>query len=125
MIGLRPCPLKTWATRAMIEPTAASMTGEGKTMLRRAVLPVLAALVLALVPATATAQTNGGGNSGEAPGQETAADNCRHVFSDVQADLVAGGGPKSHPVDDPGGPFTTGPTNCDHFWQTQGVIGKK
>jgi hypothetical protein len=92
--------------------------------MRKASLPALAALILALTPVGAMAQTNGGGNSGDAAGQATAADNCTHVWSEVQADLIAGGGPKSNPVDTGGGPFTTGPTNCDHFWQSAGVIGK-
>jgi hypothetical protein len=92
-------------------------------MMRKALVPALAALVLALTPAAALAQTNGGGKSGDAPGQARAAENCMHVWSEVQADLVAGGGPKSEPVESDEGPFTTGPTNCDHFWQDAGVIG--
>ena len=41
--------------------------------------------------------------------------NCTKVWSEIQADLVAGGGPKSE--------LATGPTNCDHFWQSEGLIG--
>ena len=81
----------------------------------------VAAFALGILPASAAAQSNGSGNSGDAPGQERAAANCTHVWSELQADLVAGGGPKSEPVPSIGG--TSGPTNCDHFWQSEGIIG--
>lgn len=88
---------------------------------RKACAAVLASLTLGLIPASALAQSNGSGNSGNAPGQERAAANCMRVWSEIQADLVAGGGPKSQPVESIGS--TTGPTNCDHFWQSEGIIG--
>jgi hypothetical protein len=44
-----------------------------------------------------------------------------NVWSELQADLVAGGGPKSTVVESIG--TTSGPTNCDHFWQGEGIIG--
>lgn len=89
-------------------------------MRRRMLVAVLTVACLGLFAPTAWAQTNGGGNSADAPGQARAAENCTNVWSNIQADLVAGGGPKSQPVPGVG---TTGPTNCDHFWQGTGVIG--
>jgi hypothetical protein len=74
---------------------------------------------------TALAQTSGGGSSGSAPGQERAAAQCEQVWSEIQAELRTGGGPKSGPSVGPIGtyPEGSGPTNCDHFWQGQGAIG--
>jgi hypothetical protein len=87
----------------------------------KAQVAVLATLALGLFAAPAWAQSNGGGNSSNAPGQAQAEANCTHVWSELQADLVAGGGPKSDPVESIG--TTSGPTNCDHFWQSEGIIG--
>jgi hypothetical protein len=104
------------------------VSNKGDEMRRYASLAVLIAVMVGGSAGTATAQSNGGGNSGNAPGQEIAAGNCEKVWSVIQVDLVAGGGPKSELVDigDPGEPFliNSGPTNCDHFWQATGVIGK-
>jgi hypothetical protein len=74
----------------------------------------------------ALAQTGGGGNSSDAPGQARASAQCEAVWSEIQADLRAGGGPKSGPSTGPIGtyPDGSGPTNCDHFWQLQGAIGE-
>lgn len=90
----------------------------------RLLVAVAAALSLATA-GTALAQTNGGGNSGNAPGQDRAAAQCEQVWSELQAELRAGGGPKSGPSVGPIGsyPEGSGPTNCDHFWQGQGAIG--
>jgi hypothetical protein len=93
----------------------------GGNMRRKACAAALATLVIGVFAGPAWAQSNGGGNSGDAPGQAKAEANCRHVWSELQADLVAGGGPKSEPVESIGS--TSGPTNCDHFWQSEGVIG--
>jgi hypothetical protein len=73
----------------------------------------------------ALAQTGGGGNSGDAPGQVQASAQCEVVWSEIQADLRVGGGPKSGASVGPIGtyPDGSGPTNCDHFWQGQGAIG--
>jgi hypothetical protein len=90
-------------------------------MRRKAVTAVVAILALGLFTSSATAQSNGGGTSGDAPGQVRAAANCRTVWSEIQAALVAGGGPKSAVVESIG--TTSGPTNCDHFWQGEGIIG--
>ena len=89
-------------------------------------LVVAASAALALAGAgNALAQSGGGGNSAEAPGQARAAEQCEVVWSEIQAELRAGGGPKSGPSVGPIGtyPDGSGPTNCDHFWQGQGAIG--
>ena len=74
---------------------------------------------------SAAALTNGGGASPDAAGQERAESQCVSVYSVLQEDLRAGGGPKSGISDGPIGtyPEGSGPTNCDHFWQLQGAIG--
>jgi hypothetical protein len=84
-------------------------------MRRKTQLAMLATLAPVVFAAPASAQTNGGGNSADAPGQARAQANCTMVWSVIQADLVARGGPKSQ--------VATGPTNCDHFWQSEGIIG--
>ena len=83
---------------------------------------VVATLSLGLFASPAWAQSCGGGKSADAPGQARAAANCENVWGDRQADLVAGGGPKSAVVESLG--TTSAPANCDHFWQAEGVIGK-
>jgi hypothetical protein len=94
-----------------------------ENMRRKTFIAVLAMLTVGVVAGPAWAQSNGGGASSDATGQAQAATNCVHVYSEVQADLVPGGGPKSQPVTFGGSTFTTGPTNCDHFWQVAGVVG--
>ena len=91
----------------------------------RTVSTIVAIIALALATASGgLAQSNGGDNSATAPGQEEAAANCENVWSNIQLTLVAGGGPKSLPVDVGGGVIAnSGPTNCDHFWQGNGSIG--
>jgi hypothetical protein len=84
-------------------------------MRRKTRVAMIVTLALGGFAVPASAQTNGGGNSANAPGQERAQANCIHVWSEIQADLVAGGGPKTELV--------SGPTNCDHFWQAVGIIG--
>ena len=94
--------------------------------MKRITLVAVSATVLALATAgSAFAQSGGGGNSGDAPGQERAAAQCENVWDVIQVDLRAGGGPKSGPSVGPIGsyPGGSGPTNCDHFWQGQGAIG--
>jgi hypothetical protein len=81
----------------------------------------IATLSLGLFASPAWAQSNGGGNSADAPGQARAAANCVNVWGNRQADLVAGGGPKSAVIESLG--TTSAPTNCDHFWQSEGVVG--
>ena len=95
----------------------------------RKYLALLAALVVvgAVMASGGLAESNGGGNSANAPGQATAAANCKNVWNNIQLNLVAGGGPKSLlVVVDTGPPVVignSGPTNCDHFWQNNGSIG--
>jgi hypothetical protein len=92
---------------------------------RRAIALATALMCVGVGASAAGAQTNGGGDSASAPGQATAAANCENVWGTLQADLRAGGGPKSGPSSGPIGdyPDGSGPTNCDHFWQLQGAIG--
>ena len=75
------------------------------------------ALALAFVPASfAIANPDNNGNASSAPGQETALDNCGDVTAgQFVNEIGAGGGPKAD---------LFGPTNCDHFWQNTGLIGK-
>src|SRR5215218_2586707 len=76
--------------------TVARQKGADMTA-RTRLVTVVAAMTLTAGAAAqpAVAQTNGGGASADAPGQETAAARCEAVWSDIQADLRAGGGPKS------------------------------
>lgn len=61
----------------------------------------------------ALAQTNGGGNSVNAPGQLNASANCVAAFTAQQdREIVPGGGPKDG-----------APANCDHYYQDTGTIG--
>ncbi len=85
----------------------------------------LAVLLSGAGTTSALAMTNGGGTSGDAPGQVRAEDQCEAVWSVLQADLRAGGGPKWGVSEGPVGtyPEGSGPTNCDHFWQLQEAIG--
>jgi hypothetical protein len=91
---------------------------------------VLIALALAVLlsgagTTSAVAMTNGGGSSEDAPGQVRAEEQCANVWSVLQEDLRARGGPKSGVSEGPIGtyPEGSGPTNCDHFWQLQEAIG--
>lgn len=129
-MGCRPGPTRKWRLgfrREIFRPGVAGIVlrepTRGGNMRRNTLVAVLVTLALGLFAVPASAQSNGGGNSGDAPGQAQAAANCTNVWSELQADLVAGGGPKSEPVESDSGPFTTGPTNCDHFWQGAGIIG--
>ena len=65
------------------------------------------------------------GAKGKSSGQARAEEECTKVWDEIQADLRAGGGPKSGPSIGPIGtyPGGSGPTNCDHFWQLQEAIG--
>jgi hypothetical protein len=77
---------------------------------------VPAALTATLVlAAPALAASPGSGNSGNAPGQAKANASCDNTIDRQTAKGVqAGGGPKAG-ID--------APTNCDHFFQTEGLIG--
>jgi len=85
--------------------------------MRRVLVLAASAVLLGAGAGGALAASNGGGNSQSAPGQAKAHANCVAVLGKQAAkDLHAGGGPKSHEP--------TSPTNCDHFWQDIGSIGK-
>lgn len=94
-------------------------------MRRLLVVLALAVLLSGAGTTSAVAMTNGGGASGDAPGQVRAEDQCETVWSVLQEDLRARGGPKSGISEGPIGtyPEGSGPTNCDHFWQLQETIG--
>jgi hypothetical protein len=81
-------------------------------VLRTAPAALVATLVLS-VPAMAASP--GSGNSGNAPGQARAQENCvRTVDRQTAKGVAAGGGPKAG---------IPAPTNCDHFFQSEGFIG--
>ena len=94
-------------------------------MRRLLVVLALAVLLSGAGMTSAVAMTYGGGASGDAPGQVRAEDQCEAVWSVLQEDLRARGGPKSGISEGPIGtyPEGSGPTNCDHFWQLQEAIG--
>ncbi len=63
--------------------------------------------------APALAFTNGGGNSGNAPGQQKAIENC---FENIQKQTANGQtGAETGSENDSKQAFTA-VTNCDHFW---------
>ena len=81
-------------------------------MLKTVPAALAATLVLA---APAFAASPGSGNSGNAPGQEKAGANCgRTIDRQTAKGTQAGGGPKAG-ID--------APTNCDHFFQSEGLLG--
>ena len=66
------------------------------------------ALSFAFGTGDALAFTNGGGNSGSAPGQANAIANCfDNIAKQTDKGVSAGGGPKEG---------VPAPTNCDHFF---------
>jgi hypothetical protein len=94
--------------------------------MKRLFVSLSLAMVLSGAGSTsAAALTSGGGTSSDAPGQQRAESQCVDIYSVLQEDLRARGGPKSGISDGPIGtyPEGSGPTNCDHFWQLQGAIG--
>ena len=93
--------------------------------MKRLLVTATAASIALGASGAALAQTGGGGKSSDAPGQVRASMQCEGVWSEIQADRRAGGGPKSGPSTGPVGtyPDGSGPTNCDHFWQLQEAIG--
>ena len=65
----------------------------------------------------------GAGESGNAPGQVYASENCSEALTaQHERDVTAGGGPKSVTSDETGAAVPA-PANCDHFFQEIGVIG--
>jgi hypothetical protein len=87
------------------------------TRVKTMVAVAAVALSLILGGTSALAFTNGGGNSENAPGQQTAVGNCgRNIDNQTAQETTAGGGPKEG---------IPAPTNCDHFFQNTGAIGNQ
>ena len=81
----------------------------------------LLAAILALVVGVpgAGAESNGGGNSANAPGQVNASANCSAVYhKQFDNGVLAKGGPKAG-FGDPA--FNT-PDNCDHYYGAPGQL---
>lgn len=86
--------------------------------MRRVILLICScAMAAVLAPqASAYAFIDANGKAFEAPGLEQAAAACVKVIGlQSMREIVAGGGPKAGVV---------APTNCDHFFQIIGAIGK-
>jgi len=86
---------------------------------RKVIVPLICSCALAgglAPPASGYAFIDAKGKAFEAPGLEQAVAECEKVI-DLQTlrEIVAGGGPKAG---------IPAPTNCDHFFQIIGVIGK-
>lgn len=78
-----------------------------------------AALVLAVAVPSASAESNGGGNSANAPGQVNAKVNCSAVYhNQFDNGVLAKGGPKSGYGD----PAFNTPDNCDHYYGAPGQL---
>jgi len=79
------------------------------------ILMASAAAVLVLGTAgSASAYTNGGGNSANAPGQANAIENCSENIGKQNANGQTGANTGS---DNDPKQADTAVTNCDHFWQ--------
>jgi hypothetical protein len=99
--------------------------------MRRLILLIIVALLIAAMfvavagYAFASANPENQGNGADAPGQENALDNCTENFNKQgEKGVVAGGGPKAEPIEEDGALVPLEPTNCDHFFQDIGRIGK-
>ncbi len=80
-----------------------------------AVMALMAAMVaVSVVPAFAEANNP---NGADAPGQANAGANCfENVLKQFESGVAAGGGPKEEFL---------APTNCDHFFQEEDLIGNQ
>jgi hypothetical protein len=86
--------------------------------MRRVILLICSCAVAASLapPASGYAFIDANGKAFEAPGLEKAVAECEKVISlQTMRVIVAGGGPKAG---------IPAPTNCDHFFQLIGLIGK-
>jgi hypothetical protein len=82
-------------------------------------LLLAAALVLAVAVPIASAESNGGGNSANAPGQVNAKANCSAVYhKQFDNGVLATGGPKAGYGD----PAFNTPDNCDHYYGAPGQL---
>jgi hypothetical protein len=87
--------------------------------MKRTITVVAATCLTLAAAAPAGAISNGGGNSGSAPGQTQAFDNCLANFANQFQHQVI-----DQPHPDAGVKGGYGPVeNCDHFYQQEGVIG--
>lgn len=93
-------------------------------MRRLLIVVALAGALSTAGTAGASAESTGAGSSADAPGQVVARDRCTTVWTEIQAEIRALGGPKAGASEGPIGsyPDGSGPTNCDHFWQLQEEI---
>ena len=99
--------------------------------MRRLMMLIIVALLLAAMLvagggyAFALANPENKGIGSSAPGQRNALDNCTENFNkQAEKGVVAGGGPKAEPIEEDGALVPLEPTNCDHFFQDLGRIGK-
>ena len=85
--------------------------------MRKVILLICCAVAAVLAPsASGYAFIDANGKAFEAPGLEQAAAECGKVINlQTMREIVAGGGPKAG---------IPAPTNCDHFFQIIGAIGK-
>jgi hypothetical protein len=82
-------------------------------------LLLAAVLVLAVAVPSVSAESNGGGNSANAPGQVNAKANCSAVYhNQFDNGVLAKGGPKSGYGD----PAFNTPDNCDHYYGAPGQL---
>jgi hypothetical protein len=86
---------------------------------RKVIVPLICSCAVAASlapPASGYAFIDANGKAFEAPGLEQAAAECVKVIGlQAMREIVAGGGPKAG---------IPAPTNCDHFFQIIGAIGK-
>ena len=87
--------------------------------MRKVIVPLICSCAVAAVvaaPASGYAFFASNGKAFSAPGLEQAVAACSKTIGlQAMRDIAAGGGPKQG---------ITAPTNCDHFFQAIGVIGK-
>jgi len=87
--------------------------------MRRFATAVIAAALASAVVAPSALAIGGGGQSGDAPGQARALENC---ISTINRQDAKGGGPgDGNSGSKPAAaaePFAPSVTNCDHFWQS-------
>ena len=100
-------------------------------MMRRPMMWIIMVLLIAAMLVTgagyafALANPENEGNGSNAPGQQNALENCTENFhKQGEKGVVAGGGPKAEPIEEDGSLVPLEPTNCDHFFQDLGRIGK-
>jgi hypothetical protein len=87
--------------------------------MRKVIVPLICSCAVAAglaPPASGYVFIDAKGKAFEAPGLEQAVAECNKVIGlQTMREIVAGGGPKAN---------IPAPTNCDHFFQIIGAIGK-